>query len=133
MNQPNLQLLRPLLLLFVVLNAFFLAGGSWLSAKGFDRDVLIIGNLILFTVSLVSFIITRKSFNSSNPNVFVRAVYAGFIIKFFVIAIAAFAYIMAVKKNVNKPALFACMVLYILYTFLEVSALLRLLKKKKDA
>ena len=54
-------------------------------------------------------------------------------LKFFVVAIAAFIYIMVTKKNVNKPALFFCMGLYIVYTFFEVSSLLRVLKQKKNA
>jgi len=122
-----------MILVFIFLNVFFLLNQSWLAQKNLDQNVLIIGNLLLFLVSLVTFLITRKSLQSKNPNSFVRAMYGGFIVKFFVVAIAAFIYIMMAKKNVNKPALFTCMGLYIIYTFFEVSALLRLLKKKKNA
>jgi hypothetical protein len=54
-------------------------------------------------------------------------------IKFFLIAIAAFVYIMVAKKNLNKPALITCMGLYLVYTFVEVSSLQKLLKQKKNA
>jgi len=37
------------------------------------------------------------------------------------------------KKDLNKPALFACMALYLVYTFVEVSSLQKLLKQKKNA
>jgi hypothetical protein len=133
MNRKNLKLIRPMILIFIFLNAFFLLGRDWLAKKGIDEDVLIIGNMLLFLVSLISFLITQHSLQSKNPNAFVRAMYGGFIIKFFVVAIAAFIYIMMAKKNVNKPALFSCMGLYIIYTFFEVSALLRVLKQKKNA
>ena len=133
MNRTNLKLIRPMILIFIFINAFFLLGKDWLAKKSIDQDVLIIGNLLLFFVSLITFLITHLSLQSTNPNAFVRAMYGGFIIKFFVVAIAAFVYIMAAKKNVNKPALFACMGLYIVYTFFEVRSLLRVLKQKKNA
>lgn len=133
MIQNSLKPLRPMILLFILLNAFFLTGKSWLAKKGIDQDVLIIGNALLFLVMLISFLITQRSLKASNPNVFVRAMYGSFIIKFFILAIGAFVYIMATKENVNKPALFACMGLYIVYTFFEVSSLMRLLKSRKNA
>jgi len=133
MNRTSLKLLRPMILIFIFLNAFFLLGRDWLAKKDIDQDVLIIGNLLLFLVSLITFLITHRSLQSKNPNAFVRAMYGGFIIKFFVVAIAAFIYIMMAKKNVNKTALFSCMGLYIVYTFFEVSSLLRVLKQKKNA
>ena len=132
MNKSKWTLLRPMILVFVLLNAFFIAGKSWLSEKGVDQQVLIIGNLLLFGVSLLSFVLTQRSLPADNPHVFVRAIYGSFIIKFFVLAAAAFVYIMITGKNVNKAALFSCMGLYIVYTFFEVSSLLRLLKSQKN-
>ncbi|HKZ65133.1 MAG TPA: hypothetical protein VJ111_02190 [Chitinophagaceae bacterium] len=133
MNQNSLKLLRPMILIFILLNAFFIVGQDWLLKKNIDQDVLIGGNLLLFLVSLVTFLLTQRSLKSTNPHAFVRAMYGGFIIKFFVVALAAFVYIMVTKKDVNKPALFGCMGLYIIYTFFEVSSLLRILKQKKNA
>ena len=92
MNRTTLFLLRPMILVFVLLNAFFIVGKSWLLKKGIDQEVLIVGNLIVFAVTLITFLITNRSLKAKNPNVFIRAMYAGFIIKFFVIAIAAFVY-----------------------------------------
>lgn len=133
MNRNNIGPLRPMVLVFILINGFFVLAKSALDKWGVDQSVAIGGNLILFLVSLASFLLTRRSLRSANPNAFVRAIYGSFIIKFFVCAIAAFAYIMTVKKEVNKPALFICMALYIVYTALEVSALLKLLKQKKNA
>jgi hypothetical protein len=44
--------------------------------------------------------------------------------------IAAFVYISINKTGLNKPALFTCMGLYLLYTFMEVGALMKMLKRK---
>ena len=98
-----------------------------------DGTVVIIGNFILFLVSLATLVITQRSFKSANPQAFVRSIYAGFIIRFFVVAISAFVYIMVAKKAVSKPALMICAVLYIIYSVLEISKLLQLLKPKKNA
>lgn len=133
MNRNSFALLRLMILVFILLNAFFIAGKNMLIKWEADQSVLIIGNLVLFLVSLVSFLLARRSLQSTNPNAFVRAMYMSFIIKFFICAGAAFIYIMSVKKNVNKPALLICMGLYIVYTVIEVSSLTKLLKKAKNA
>ncbi|MGK2861380.1 MAG: hypothetical protein ACSLE0_05570 [Chitinophagaceae bacterium] len=133
MNSSSLKLLRPIFLIFILLNAFFLVERGWLMKKNIDQEVLIAGNVLLFAVTLITFLLSYRGLKHSNPNVFIRALYGGFIIKFFAVAIAAFVYIITVKKNVNKPALFLCMGLYIVYTFFEVNTLLRILKQKKNA
>ncbi|HMR91916.1 MAG TPA: hypothetical protein PKC69_06365 [Chitinophagaceae bacterium] len=133
MSKSNWQALRPIFFAFLVVNLLLLGGSSLLRQKGVDVVALAAANLILALVATVSFLLTLRSLQSQNPNVFVRAVYGSFIIKFFVIAIAAFVYIMIAGKAVNKPALFSSMFLYIVYTYLEVTTLLRILKQKKNA
>ena len=120
----------PLLLLFIILNGFFLAGKNLLIKNGIDHLVLIGGNFVLFAATALSFYVSHRSLASKNPNASVRSLYGSFMIKFFLIAIAAFIYIMAVKKNVNKPALVICMGLYLVYSFVEVASLQKLLKQK---
>jgi hypothetical protein len=114
------------------MNALFITGKSTLARIGADQSVLILGNLLLFLVSLLSFILLRRSLAATNPNVFVRAIYTSFIAKFFICAIAAAAYVLS-ASTVNKPALIGCMFLYAVYTFIEVATLMKLLKLKKNA
>jgi heme/copper-type cytochrome/quinol oxidase subunit 3 len=104
-----------------------------LEKKRIDTWVLLIGNFILFISTSLSFYVSQKSISSPNPNSSVRSLYGSFMIKFFLIAISAFIYILAVKKNVNKPALIICMGLYLVYTIIEVASLQKLLKQKKNA
>lgn len=103
------------------------------SDAGIDGWVVLAANVIIFFATAYSFWFTERSLRSTNPNASVRSLYVSFMIKFFVIAIAAFIYIMVEKKNVNKPAIFIAMGLYLVYTFLEVSSLQKLLKQKKNA
>jgi hypothetical protein len=123
----------PLVIFFVVLNAFFISGRNMLNRWNADQDILIYGNLVLFIVTLISFMVLYRGMKNPNPNVFVRSVFGSFMIKFFICAIAAFIYISQNKKNINKPALFICMGLFLLYLFMEVGIFMKLLKQEKNA
>ena len=123
----------PLVVLFVLLNIFFFSFHDWLVKKGVQHDVLVIGNLILFVATLLSFMVYMRSLKTAGGGAAVRGMYGSFIVKFFTCLIAAFGYIMIAKKEVNKPALIICLGLYVIYTVIEVSSLQRLLKQKKNA
>ena len=103
-----------------------------LADNGIDGTVLMAGNMILFAATAVSFVITYKSLFAENPSRSVGSLYGSFMAKFFIIALAAFIYIMVAKKSLNKPALFICMGLYLVYTFLEVTSLQKILRQKKN-
>jgi hypothetical protein len=124
---------RPFIILFILLNGFFIAGKNWLAKHGIASEVLIVGNLVLVVATALSFWIVQKSMKSANPHAAMRSMYGSFMARFFICIIAAFVYIMTAKKNVNKPALFICMGLYLVYTFMEVSVLTKMLKGKKNA
>lgn len=129
----NRSRLLPLIIFFILLNALFLTGKNFLERSGFDRSVLVIGNLILFAATLVSFVFARQGLRSENPQAFVRSVYMSIMIKLFICVIAAVIYIFLFRKNLNRPALFTCMGLYLVYTFIEVSVLTKTLKEKRNA
>ena len=118
-----------IVILFVILNAFFIIGKSTLVRWGVDQNVLLIGNLVLFLITMMSALIAIRNLNSPNPHAFVRGVFGSITLKLFAAMIAALVYIAMYKKELNKPALFTLMGLYLLYTFLEVSSLTKLLKK----
>ncbi len=133
MNKSKQKVLWPMVIAFGILAIALIVSKDWLTQKGVDVMALIGANVVLFLICLLSFNITLKGLDSRNPHAFVRSIYGSFVAKFFILAIAAFVYIMLQKEGVNKPALFGFMLLYIIYSFLEVSALLRLLKQKKNA
>ena len=125
--------LVPLILLFVILNALFVGFRMRWKEWGVDNQVLIIGNVFLFAITLISFLISRKGLHHKNPHVFMRSVMGSIMIKMFLAVIAAFIYISIYKKELNKPALFICMGLYLVYTFLEVNILTRILRQQPHA
>lgn len=123
----------PVVIVFILLNSFFIAGRTWLQRWNADQDVLIIGNGLLFLLTLVSFLLALRGLDHTNPHVFVRSVYVSVMLKLFICMIAAFVYISMNKAGLNKPAFFTCMGLYLVYTFMEVGILTRLLKRNKNA
>ncbi len=133
MNRTKFSPIRPMLIVFVVLTAFFISGHSFLERASINQDVVLWGNILIFLVSLVSFFLIQRSFQTAGGNAFLRGMYASFMLKFFGLAIAAFIYIMVNKQQVSKGALGVCAGLYIIYTILEVAALRAALKKKADA
>ena len=133
MNRETFKYFRPAVILFILFTAFFITGKKFLLRKGFDQDVLIIGNLFLFGITLLSFWLMSNGLKTKNTQAFLRGVYGGIMLKLFGCLVAAFIYIMTFKKDVNKPALFLCMGLYIVYTFVEVKALMKITLAKKNA
>jgi hypothetical protein len=131
MKKEQMRLYLPMIILFVVVNGFFIAGRNMLTKYGFSQDVLIIGNLILFIVTLLSLYFLIKGFLHNNVQVFFRSVYAALMIKMFFCAAAVIIYALVAKQNINKPALYICITLYFVYSFIEVRTIFRLLKQSK--
>jgi hypothetical protein len=119
----------PIVFFFIITTGFFVSTKKLFERYEIDQEVVIIGNLVLFAVTFLSFLIGKKTFDSSNPQAFVRGIILGTMLKLLICAVAAFVYIMMFRENLNKMALVICMVLYIIYTFIEVTALKKLLKE----
>lgn len=128
--QSKLKAFLPVILVFIILNGFFLFGTELLDKWNADRDVLMVGNLLLFVITLISFFIAQRGLKSPNPHAFTRAVFGSILLKLFLCIIAATVYIATYQRDLNKAALFGCMGLYLIYTFMEVSALTKMLRGK---
>lgn len=132
MNKTLLSAIRPLVYVFVIVTAFSLSAKAGIARYGIDNWVVAGGNALLFLVSMIAFFLTARSFQNKNPQAFVRAMYGSFMIKFFLVVVAAFTYIIIVKNDVSKMALGVCALLYIIYTIFEIRGLNRLLKANKN-
>jgi hypothetical protein len=133
MNKNKKSLLVPIVAFFLLTTIFFLTAKNFIEKKGFDQSVLITGNLVLFAVTMFTFWLNKRNISAANPNVFVRGIMLGTMLKLFIFAITAFIYIYLFRSQLNKPALLTCMGFYFIYTLMEVSILTKLLKGKKNA
>lgn len=125
--------LMPFFFLFVVINSLSIVFRGRMTALGFDTNVLLIGNFLLCSITFFSFYMQYKGMKAVTTAGFLRSVYGSFMIKLLLVALIVFGYAFTYKDNINKPSLFTCMFLYLVYTFMETRALLKLSKNKSNA
>jgi len=121
-----------LVVIFAALNGMCIFWENWFAKKGVDTDVVILGNLIVFVATLFSFFIYIGSLKNKTGTGALKGMYGSFAVKFFICLLAVVIYLIAFKENINKPALIICMGLYFIYTVIEVSALQKILRRKKN-
>lgn len=119
----------PIFILFSALTVLFVLLRSQLTQLGFDVTVLIWGNLFLFVLSCVSFIIQFNALKASSPQLFTRYFYLSFVAKFMLVAITVLIYSFN-AKTINRYSILTCMGLYLIYVFVEISFVLKTLRRK---
>ena len=125
--------LMPVFIIFVIVSLICLFLPQPLTAWSIDANVLLAGNIILLIATLISFMFYRKSLSNNHAPFFMRMIYSAMFTKMMICMASAFVYIVTYKKNVSKGAIFACMFLYFVYTFVELTVVLKLSKEKKNA
>jgi len=133
MNRENRKAFLPIVLLFIILNGIILTFKTFLDGHGFDREFLIWANLFLFFISIGGFLLQRKGLQSPNPQAFVRGMYASMMFKMFICILVVLIYVFLFRSKINKPGIFTAMGMYIVYTVVEVTALMKVARTKKNA
>lgn len=123
----------PVVLLFIIVNGLLIAGRTSLESGGFDQGMLIYANLLLFAATFFSYLLSLQGLKATNPYAFVRAITGSMILKMLLCLAAALVYIIMNRDSINKPSLFTAMGLYLVYTFTEVSILMKQAKPKENA
>jgi hypothetical protein len=126
----NFKSVLPLVVTFLILTVIIFAGNIFYTEKGIDYMVLMGGNCLFFLISLLVFRMQYRAMYNSNPNVFIRSVMGGMLIKVFGCVIAVVGYYFISKTAFNKPAVYASMVIYIIYLVVEVRTIMKLNKTK---
>lgn len=119
---------RPLVLFFLILNALFVVFGKQFVNMNFELNLLILGNCLLFIVTLFSFFMLRNGLKSKGTPSFIGSVYGSFLMKLLVLAASVFIYAKSVGKGINKPAIFTLMFLYLIYTYVEIRTIMKISK-----
>jgi len=118
-----------LLLLFLVINTLCLIYRyKNASFCNIDVNVVVVANALLFILAIVSMYLHVKSAHNPNPRVFVRNIMLMSFLKFFILGIAAVAYILWEKAGRNISAIIVGMILYVVYAAVEVRAAYQLNK-----
>jgi hypothetical protein len=121
----------PIVIIFVVTTLIFILVPSLDFLWNMSKIVMLAGNAVLFVATFISFYLFSRSLGNNNVHAFLRMIYGGMFAKMLICLFAALIYIMIVKKGVSKGAIFGCMFLYFVYTFVEISIIMKLSRKDK--
>ncbi len=117
----------PLLLLFILFNLIFTIFRENPLLAGYDINFILVANIILFALTVLGFLIVTGKAGTISTHAFMRGIYLSFLLKMFVIVTALFIFI-SVFRQVNKPAIFVSMGMYIVYTGVEVFQLMKMVR-----
>ena len=124
------KILLPLIIIFNVLTILiFTLGGLW-SKYQVDKNVLLGANILFMGTGLLVFFMQKNALTNKNPNIFIRSVIAGMMIKMFSTVIAVLAYVVFMGPTYNKKAVFISLFMYLLYLAAEVIAISKVNSKK---
>lgn len=127
---PAFKLLFPYILLFICINLAIVAFWNVLSKYGVDNYVLLGANGLVMVLSILVFFLQKSALRKSNPNVFIRSIMSGMLIKMFSCVAAVLIYTVSSGSNFNKKAVFFSMLLYLVYLAVEVYTTTKLNKKE---
>jgi hypothetical protein len=90
--------------------------------------ILQIANLILFVMSIFSYALLSKAAANSNPRKFVNSMLLNTMVRLFSCAGAMLGLIYYYKAATNKTTIFAIMIMYALYSFVDNKFIYKLSK-----
>lgn len=120
----------PLFLTFLVLTAIIFAGHFFVTGRGIDYKAVMAGNCLFFLISFYVFRMQYLAMYNKNPQVFIRTVMGGMLIKMLLCVLAVVAYYFLSANAFNKPAVYISMIIYIVYLVVEVRTIMKLNKTK---
>jgi len=123
----------PLIIVYCISTVLVIMGKKQLQQWGVNPTVVIVGNMILFAVSITSLLLYQRAMTHPTTMGFLRNTYSGLFLKLLVCIIAIMIYVVLDREHVNKPAIFTCVFLYFLYTLLEMRSLMQWNKARRNA
>lgn len=121
-----------LLLVFFVCSSAIYFSKNWLTDHFTDWRVLFGANFLFILLAFLSIMIQVKTTGSTNANAYVRAVLSGMMLKMFAVVAAVIIYVFTSGDGFNKRAVFASMLLYLVYLFTEVYLSMKAVKGRKS-
>lgn len=115
-----IKLLRPILIVFNVINILLLAFNLLLKNSAIDFKVIAIANVVFFLLYCFTIGLHSNATNHKNPQVVVRVSMMTMLFKMLVIIGAVVVYKYAGVTKINWEAVAISAVLYIVYSYLEI-------------
>lgn len=120
---------KPFFILFGLVTILIFVFAIQLDGLKINHWVIFIANILLFCISFFTIFLHNESLKSANPKSFVNIVMVGMIIKLLVIGAAILLYVFKSGASKSVYGVYAGMLLYLIYTALEVKIALQLNKK----
>ncbi len=124
------KILLPILIIFILLTIAILTSDIFLKKFNVDSNVLLGANALFLLLGIIVFFMQKKAMLNTNPNVFIRSVIAGTMIKMFATVIAVLTYVVLIGKDYNKRAVFIALFIYLIYLAAEVFAITKVNNNK---
>jgi hypothetical protein len=116
----TIKKITPILLFFVLVNVILFFFNTYLTVFSFLKFSFIVTvNAMLFAMSIFNFIRLNKM-DKTNSHAMVRSVMVGTLLKMVIFASAALIYARQNNVPVGMPTLLTSMILYLIYTWLEI-------------
>ncbi len=128
----NLKNTLPVVITFLILFISINTSIHFLESNRIDSSLLNTANYFLLFIGIVSLLLQTKAIHHKNPNVFVRSIMGGMMIKMFLTVIAVMIYVYASGTSFNKRGIFIALLFYLIYLGAEVYTLIKL-NNNKDA
>lgn len=119
----------PLFFVFFLISLAILSSRNFLSTYFIDANLLMGANLFFLIISFISTCLQINAMSNKNPNVFIRMVMVGLMLKMFLTIIAIIIYVVSSGNNYNKRGVFVGLFFYLIYLATEVFTVLKLNKK----
>ena len=117
------------LVFFILGSIIFLFQTPALNSFHFDNALLWAANIFFLLLSLITLALQIKSMKNKNPNVFIRSVMGGILIKMFGSLLAVFVYVIYNDYKFDKGSMFLGLCFYLFYLMAEVTTLMKLNRK----
>jgi hypothetical protein len=124
--------LQLFLIIFLIINGLLFLFKNQLPGWHINPGVTLMGNLILFFGTVLSFLLFRKGLGQTSSYGFIRMVYSGILLKMAICIVAVLVYALTETGKVNKGAILLSFCFYFIYSFAEVKILTGLSKLQKN-
>lgn len=130
--KKNATLYLPLFIVFGVVFILGILFKDFLLSKDINANFVQGANFVLFTLSIAGLFIQSRGAVSVKMSTFLSGIYTSLLMKLFLVAGGILVYVTIMGGEVNKGAIFISMALYFIFTAIEVTQIMKLLRRKTD-
>jgi hypothetical protein len=125
-----LKKIWPVHLVLILMAILFGAMSSIKNLPFHDFKYLQFTNLFLYLIGIISLFLQDKAIGVDNPNIFLRSVLGGTMLKMFGMVIWILGYVMWKREDYDAYAILVSLFVYLIYLGIEVFWMMKQYRKK---